>query len=227
MRPLPYFKAAFLLICSVFIAACSPPQEPPQTPQAKKSKAAVCSFAEQLETYARTADDTKSLRFLNEQWRSLAKSNAFLSEQAAQQSRRQLTALNYQLADETLNLLEQATAIAQVSYEKIELLRRYSEAGVEVPKSLTRELNSKLQDCCMAKLDGNSTALVREEKDSALYEVGTLGYFVQRDLSQLMNNELTFAAYQQQREAAASRLRQVQRPQFDTELEWAACKPLK
>jgi len=232
MPSLRLIKPTLVLIATIAVASCSPPQAQNPAPRAERSTPTVCQFAQQLKAYGQQtktqrAEDTKTLRFLNEQWRSLAKANSFRSEQAAQESRAQLTALNYQLADESLALLAQAHDIAWASYEKIERLRQYSAEGAGAPASMKRELNSQLQDCCMRTLSSNSQWLVREAKDSALYEVGRIGYFVQRDLSQLMNNELTFAAYQQQRDAVAEQLAQVQRPEFNHALTWANCGRLK
>lgn len=56
------------------------------------------------------------------------------------------SALNIHLAHETAELLQQALAITATTHEKIEGLRKYTPTTgiIEIPASLTRNLNNEL-----------------------------------------------------------------------------------
>ena len=57
-----------------------------------------------------------------------------------------MSVLNIHLAHETAELLQQALAITATTHEKIEGLRKYTPTTgiIEIPASLTRNLNNEL-----------------------------------------------------------------------------------
>ncbi|RUO66290.1 hypothetical protein SAMN06297229_0213 [Pseudidiomarina planktonica] len=226
MKAYNSYAGIALLFLSSGLVACSPEQSRAPIKVEPVSLAKVCDFSQNLTEYAATPDDTRTLRLLNERWRTLVSDDLFLSEEAAQQSRKRLTVLNYQLAEESLQLLEQTTAIAAETFQKLEPLRQYSSGNMGSPRSVVRELNNRLQECCMAKLDANATALVREDKESVLYEVGEIAYYVQRDLGHLVQGELDFAEYRQQLAAATERFNSTEQPDYPPQ-DWAHCKRRK
>lgn len=223
MKAYNSYAGIALLFLSGGLVACSPAEDRTPIPVAPVSLAKVCGFSEGLAEYAAKPDDTRTLRLLNERWRSLVSDDLFLSEQTAQQSRQRLTVLNYQLAEESLQLLEQTTAIAAETYQKLEPLRQYSGGDMGSPRSVIRDLNNQLQACCMAKLDANATALVREDKQSVLYQVGEIAYYVQRDLGHLVQGELDFTEYRDQLAATQERFARTAQPEYPQQ-DWAHCQ---
>lgn len=190
-------RSIILFCCSVSLTACSPAdnESAPEQPIREASHPQICELYQGMTEYTAGDSGTNELRYLNQRWRTLNSDNRFRNDQDAQASRDQLTLMNYELAEESIALLEQSIAIAEATHAKVDRLRQVSQSDSGIPASISRELNSELADCCRGPLEGNSTALVREEKHSLLYRIGTKAYFVQRDLTALIANERSFSTY--------------------------------
>ncbi|WP_417659470.1 hypothetical protein [Pseudidiomarina sp.] len=189
------------------------------------SDARVCNFAQRLAALPQQPIDTAELRYLNEQWRELNRTDDAFSVAEAAASRAILSALNIELAHESAQLIKQAIEITAETYEQIEGLRRYASDpdNMKVPDSITRTLVNRLNDCCLNQLNGNATALVREEKYSPLYNIGSIAYFINRDVNQILRNELELDRYRARVAAAKAALPAPQN--VSTAATWAQCKP--
>jgi len=215
------------LLALVALTGCMesklPEPQPPQQAAIELSHPKVCEFSERLAALPQQPLDTAELRYLNEQWRALNLNQRHFVQQEAQESRTVLSALNVGLAHESAELLAQATEITAEAYDQIEGLRRFSRDpdNMKVPDSITRTMVNRLSACCLNQLEGNATALVREEKDSALYNVGAIAYFINRDVNEILRNERSLDDYRQQLVNAQSALPAVQ--QVNTEGKWATC----
>lgn len=183
----------------------------------------VCEFAEQLAAVDSTQVETSQLRYLNEQWREINRGGRLFTAAEASKSRLILSQLNLILAHESAVLLTEAMQLTAETYDQIEGLRRFSRDpdNMSVPESITRTLVNKLTECCLGALKGNATALVREEKDSTLYNMGAIAYFINRDVNEILRNERSLSNYRSDLERATAALPPVQ--PVDTQNNWAQC----
>lgn len=233
IQQLSNFKLIMLVASMVALAGCQPqaesPKDTPEAPVVRYSNAKVCEFAQELASLPSNPVNTAELRFLNEQWRELNRTEGMFRNSEADDSRAILSALNIALAHETTELLQQAIVVTAEAYEQIEGLRAYASdpENMKVPESITRTLVNKLDNCCLNQLNGNATALVREEKNSPLYNVGTLAYFINRDVNQILRKELSLADYEAQVLTAGAALPPVQATiqTVSTAPTWAQCRP--
>lgn len=223
-------KMLILVGSMVFMAGCQPqtksPEKTSEAPVFRYSNAKVCEFAQQLANLPTNPVNTAELRYLNEQWRDLNRTERMFRNSEADDSRAILSELNIALAHETSMLLQQAIAVTAEAYEQIEGLRAYASDpdNMKVPDSITRTLVNKLEDCCLNQLNGNATALVREEKNSALYNIGTFAYFINRDVNQILRNELSLSEYEARVAKASAALPPMPIETVSTAPTWAQCR---
>jgi len=223
-------KMLMLLASMVVMVGCQPqaesPKDTPEAPVVRYSNAKVCEFAQKLAALPTNPVNTAELRYLNEQWRELNRSERMFRNSEADDSRAILSELNIALAHETAVLLQQAIAVTAEAYEQIEGLRAYASDpdNMKVPDSITRTLVNKLEDCCLNQLNGNATALVREEKNSALYNIGTFAYFINRDVNQILRNELSLSEYKARVAKASAALPPLPTKTISTAPTWAQCR---
>lgn len=225
-----FIKQLALAAIVVTTTGCTEPAPKPEEPPAEAvttSHDRVCKFAERLVAFDGVAKpDTAELRYINEQWRELNLSRQVFPLAEATASRAILTKLNLALAHETVALLEQATVSLNEAYDQIEGLRRFARdpENMKVPDSIIRTMVNRLEDCCLNALKGNATTLVRETKNSPMYNVGALAYFINRDVNAVLSNELSPADYQTQITTAKQAL-----PAFEpvaVTTTWAQCPAL-
>lgn len=214
--------ALFSLLAVATLTGCGERQQ--AEPVVRYSQPQVCEFAADIAALDVTQPDAKQLRFINETWRELAKDNAFRPDELTQ-AQQLMTELNYFLARDSLQLIERVLAITAATYEEIEGLRRFSSnpREMKVPDSILRNYRNAVQACCADALSANATALVREDEDSGLYQVGRRAYFIQRDVTALLNNDLTFAAYREKLASAAEALPK-QAPMVNITADWVTCR---
>ncbi|PHS60139.1 MAG: hypothetical protein COB00_16820 [Alcanivorax sp.] len=223
-------KMLMLLASMVVMVGCQPQTESAEktseAPIVRYSNAKVCEFAQELAALPTNPVNTAELRYLNEQWRELNRSERMFRNSEADDSRAILSELNIALAHETAVLLQQAIAVTAEAYEQIEGLRAYASDpdNMKVPDSITRTLVNKLEDCCLNQLNGNATALVREEKNSALYNIGTFAYFINRDVNQILRNELSLSEYEARVAKASTALPPMTIETVSTAPTWAQCR---
>lgn len=223
-------KVLMLLASMVVMVGCQPQTESAEktseAPIVRYSNAKVCEFAQELAALPTNPVNTAELRYLNEQWRELNRSERMFRNSEADDSRAILSELNIALAHETAVLLQQAIAVTAEAYEQIEGLRAYASDpdNMKVPDSITRTLVNKLEDCCLNQLNGNATALVREEKNSALYNIGTFAYFINRDVNQILRNELSLSEYEARVAKTSAALPPLPTKTISTAPTWAQCR---
>ncbi|RUO63055.1 hypothetical protein [Pseudidiomarina insulisalsae] len=209
------------LLLTLTISACG---EQKQAEVVRYSHPQVCEFADAMAALDATQPDPKQLRFLNESWRSLKNDELFRPAEAPIAAQR-MTKLNYYLAQDTLQLLDEVLALTAATYEEIEALRRFSSNPKEmkVPESMIRNYRNAVQACCADALSRNATALVRADKESGLYAVGRRAYFMQRDVNALLDNEMSFADYREKLGAARAKL-PASAPQLNLASDWVTCR---
>lgn len=225
-------KMMMLVASMTIVAGCKSPSEAPEStseqPMVRYSNTKVCEFAQELAGLPTNPVNTAELRYLNEQWRDLNRTEGMFRNSEADDSRAILSALNIALAHETAGLLQQVIAVTAEAYEQIEGLRAYASdpENMKVPDSITRTLVNKLEECCLNQLNGNATALVREKKNSPLYNIGTLAYFINRDVNQILRNELTLTDYEARVAKASAALPPLSAPTktISTAPTWAQCR---
>ncbi len=208
------------VLTSIAISGCGEQQN---RSVVRYSQPQVCEFADTLAALDSAQPDPKQMRFLNETWRSLDREDRFRPDEKRVAAER-MEALNYYLAQDTLQLLDKVLGITAETYEEIEALRRFSSNPKEmkVPDSMIRNYRNAVQACCADAVSRNATALLRADKESGLYAVGRRAYFMQRDVNALLDNELTFADYRQKIAAAAAKLPPA--PELQLSADWVTCR---
>ncbi|MDX1706572.1 hypothetical protein [Pseudidiomarina sp.] len=182
----------------------------------------VCDFARELAVLDAEQPDLALLRYLNEQWRDLKRTDA-MSLIEERDSRALLTDFNYQLAEQSIELLKQVAAITTETWDRIEGLRRFANDpdNMKVPDSIIRDFVTQLEACCLRPLEGNAVALLSEDKESVLYAIGRRAYFVERDVNQILNNDRDLAAYRGKIDLLEAQLPPA--PAVDADTDWVSC----
>lgn len=212
----------FSLLAAGLLSGCGERQQADSV--VRYSQPQVCEFAADIAALDAKQPDAKQLRFINETWRGLSKDNAFRPDELTH-AQQLITELNYFLARDSLQLIERVLEITAATYEEIEGLRRFSSnpREMKVPDSILRNYRNAVQACCADALSANATALVREDEASGLYAVGRRAYFIQRDVTALLNNDLTFTAYREKLASAAASI-PAQTPVVDIAPDWVTCR---
>ncbi|KFZ31138.1 hypothetical protein IDSA_06575 [Pseudidiomarina salinarum] len=213
------------------LTGCSEPQQTAaddtdvvQIDPIEYSDARACAFADELAALDPEQPDLAQLRYLNEQWRDLKRVDA-MSLIEERDSRAILTDFNYQLAEQSVDLLKQVAAITTETWDRIEGLRRFANDpdNMKVPDSIVRDFVSQLEACCLGPLEGNAVALLSEDKESVLYAIGRRAYFVERDVNQILNNERQLADYRTKINVLEAQLPEA--PAVNADTDWVSCPP--